>query len=174
MSKASKFRIPVQSNLKCCREIYWTIKWLIMLKMLPNNTHTFSVTGKNQLTSFARPLPFDPQEWPASNFSSHYHSWITHSSHEIKGNDQQLKKLVIFKRTFLFSTSRNVRRAMWTKYILMLGCNRLKVKSTHQIYLDLVSVVKYVSNQLFIYLLLICAGTRKIPEVGHEKSERCC
>ena len=63
---------------------------------------------------------------------------------------------------------------MWTKYILMLGCNRLKVKSTHQIYLDLVSVVKYVSNQLFIYLLLICAGTRKIPEVGHEKSERCC
>ena len=37
--------------------------------------------------------PFDPKEWPASNFSLKHHPWITHKSQEDKGHDNQLKKL---------------------------------------------------------------------------------
>ena len=41
-----------------------------------------------------------------SNFSPQYHPWITRSSHENKGNDQQRKKLLISKQILLVSTLR--------------------------------------------------------------------
>ena len=34
-------------------------------------------------------------EWSASNFSLEYHYWIIQLSHENKGNDRQLEKLLI-------------------------------------------------------------------------------
>ena len=35
-------------------------------------------------------LFFDPLEWPVSNFSEQYHSWINHEGHENQGSDQQI------------------------------------------------------------------------------------
>ena len=35
-------------------------------------------------------LLFDPLEWPVSNFSEQYHSWINHEGHENQGSDQQI------------------------------------------------------------------------------------
>ena len=37
-----------------------------------------------------RSLSFDPLEWPVSNFSEQYHSWINHEGHENQGSDQQI------------------------------------------------------------------------------------
>ena len=45
--------------------------------------------------------PFNPSEWLASNFSSRYHPCITHQGHENKGNNHQLKKLLIVKHILL-------------------------------------------------------------------------
>ena len=42
--------------------------------------------------------PFNPWKWLASNFSFQYHPWIKHWGHnENKGNDGQLKNLLIIK-----------------------------------------------------------------------------
>ena len=62
------------------------------------------------------------QEWLASSFSLH-HQWITYKCHEIKGNDHQLKKLLIVRRILLVSTQRTV----WRMWILMLEFKGLRV-----------------------------------------------
>ena len=48
------------------------------------------------------------EKWQASNLSSQYHFWIKCYSQEDKGNDLQLKKLMIVLQILLFSTIRNV------------------------------------------------------------------
>ena len=61
------------------------------------------------LITFAALLwPFNPWEWPASNFSFQYHPWIKHLGHENKGNDNQLKNLLIIRQILLASTLENV------------------------------------------------------------------
>ena len=40
----------------------------------------------------------------------------------IKENDHQLKKLLIVKQILLVSTLRNIQRAVWRIFILMLRC----------------------------------------------------
>ena len=52
--------------------------------------------------------PLNPLEWLASNFSLQDYPWITQPGHENKGNDHQLKKLLIVKQILLVSTLRNV------------------------------------------------------------------
>ena len=49
-------------------------------------------------------------EWLASNFSSQYHSWIKHYSHENKGNDNQLKNFLIVQQILLASTLGTVKK----------------------------------------------------------------
>ena len=44
----------------------------------------------------------------ASNFSLHYQHWIIHQDHENKGNDHQIKKLLIVKQILPVSTLQNV------------------------------------------------------------------
>ena len=48
--------------------------------------------------------PFNPLWWLASEFSLQYHSWIKHLGHENRGDDHQLKKVLIVKQILLFST----------------------------------------------------------------------
>ena len=48
--------------------------------------------------------PFNPLWWLASEFSLQYHSWIKHLGHENRGDDHQLKKVLIMKQILLFST----------------------------------------------------------------------
>ena len=48
------------------------------------------------------------EKWQASNFSLQYHFWNKCYSQEDKGNDLQLKKLMIVLQILLFSTIRNV------------------------------------------------------------------
>ena len=61
------------------------------------------------LITFAALLwPFNPWEWPASNFSFQYQPWIKHLGHENKGNDNQLKNLLIVRQILLASTLENV------------------------------------------------------------------
>ena len=48
------------------------------------------------------------EKWQASNFPLQYHFWIKCYSQEDKGNDLQLKKLMIVLQILLFSTIRNV------------------------------------------------------------------
>ena len=52
--------------------------------------------------------PFNPREWLAPYFSFQYHSWIKHYGYENKGNDNQLKNLLIVKQILLDSTLGNV------------------------------------------------------------------
>ena len=47
-----------------------------------------------------------------------------------KGNDHQLKKLLIFKQILLVSTLGNVKRTVWRICLLMLGCKRLKASTS--------------------------------------------
>ena len=42
-----------------------------------------------------------------------------------KGNDRQLKRLLIVKQILLVSTLGNVKRTVWRIYTLMLGCKGL-------------------------------------------------
>ena len=42
-----------------------------------------------------------------------------------KGNDHQLKRLLIVKQILLVSTLGNVKRTVWRIYTLMLGCKGL-------------------------------------------------
>ena len=42
-----------------------------------------------------------------------------------KGNDHQLKRLLIVKQILLVSTLGNLQRAVWRIYALMLGCKGL-------------------------------------------------
>ena len=65
--------------------------------------------------------PFSPQEWLASNFSLWYHLWIKHESHEKRGDDHQLKQLLIVKQILLVSLFGNVWRKVRRICILMLG-----------------------------------------------------
>ena len=58
------------------------------------------------LQSIKVALPFDPLEWPTSNFSSQPHPWITYEGHKNKRNDHQLKKLLIVKQILLVDTLR--------------------------------------------------------------------
>ena len=50
----------------------------------------------------------NPKEWLAPNFSLQYHPRIPHLGYESKGNDCQLKKLLIVKQILLVSTLGNV------------------------------------------------------------------
>ena len=65
--------------------------------------------------------PFSPLEWLASNFSLWYHLWIKHESHEKRGDDHQLKQLLIVKQILLVSLFGNVWRKVRRMCILMLG-----------------------------------------------------
>ena len=47
-------------------------------------------------------------KWLASNFSLQHHIWMTPKGHMNKGNDHQLKSLLILKQILLISTLRNV------------------------------------------------------------------
>ena len=51
-----------------------------------------------------------------------YHPWIKHEGYENKGNDHQLKKLMIVIQTLLVSVLGNVYKTVWRICILMLGC----------------------------------------------------
>ena len=53
-------------------------------------------------------LSFDPLEWPVSNFSQQYHSWINHKGHENQESDHQLEKLLIDKQILLLNSKENV------------------------------------------------------------------
>ena len=50
-----------------------------------------------------------------------YHPWIKHEGYENKGNDHQIKKLMIVIQTLLVSVLRNVYKTVWRICILMLG-----------------------------------------------------
>ena len=65
--------------------------------------------------------PFSPQECLASNFSLWSHLWIKHESHEKRGDDHQLKQLLIVKQILLVSLFGNVWRKVRRMCILMLG-----------------------------------------------------
>ena len=75
--------------------------------------------GLNKLTLWSLRLT-------ASNFSFQFHSWIDHEGLKSKGNDHQLKKLLIVKEILLYSSSGNIKRTVWRIHILMLGCKELK------------------------------------------------
>ena len=70
------------------------------------------------------PWRFNPQERLASYFSLQYHHWIT-QCHENKGNDQQLKKLLVVRQILIVSTLVTVQRTVWRIGIMMLGCKGL-------------------------------------------------
>ena len=53
---------------------------------------------------------------------------ITHQGHENKGNDHQLKKLLIVKQILLVSTIGNIWGTVWRICIPMLGCKGLLYK----------------------------------------------
>ena len=73
----------------------------------------------------------NPLEWLASNFSLQYQHWIAHQCHENKGNDHQIKKLLIVRQILLVSTFVNVQRTVWRICILMLGCRWLRHHVCH-------------------------------------------
>ena len=73
-------------------------------------------------------LPLDPLGWRASNFSIQYKPWITHKGKENKGNDLQLKKLLIVIHILLVSALRNVCKTVWRISILMSVCKGLMVQ----------------------------------------------
>ena len=50
-----------------------------------------------------------------------YYPWIKHEGYENKGNDHQLKKLMIVIQTLLVSVLGNVYKTVWRICILMLG-----------------------------------------------------
>ena len=52
--------------------------------------------------------PYVKFKWLASNFSLQYHPWMTLQGHKNKGNDHQLKKLLITQQILLVSTLGNV------------------------------------------------------------------
>ena len=54
--------------------------------------------------------PLTPLELPTPNFFLQDHPWIKPQGDKNKGNDHQLKKLLIVKQILLVSTLRNVWR----------------------------------------------------------------
>ena len=52
--------------------------------------------------------PYVKFKWLAPNFSIWYHPWMTLQGHKNKGNDHQLKELLIVKQILLVSTLGNV------------------------------------------------------------------
>ena len=85
--------------------------------------------------------PFNPWELQASNFSLQCHPWIKHWGHENKGNDNQLKNLLIVVQILLASASEHVWRTVWRICILMLGCKG----STERLQLSMFSQVVKIS-----------------------------
>ena len=69
------------------------------------------------------PLPFDPKEWHASNFSSQYYPWITHLGHKNKG-----KKLNLRRSLTNPPCQHLVWWTVWRIYIMML-CKAKSVQS---------------------------------------------
>ena len=102
-------------------------------------------------------LIFSLQEWLTSNFSLQYHPWIKHKGHKNKGNDHQLKKLLIVKQVHFVSTSRKIQRTVWR--ICNLGSRDLPKIHCHiswlfltWIWLDLVPPKRrHKQNIAFIY-----------------------
>ena len=56
-------------------------------------------------------------EWPASDFSLQYHSWITHKGYESNGDDHQLMELLTVKQVISLRTLGNAQRTVWKIYI---------------------------------------------------------
>ena len=52
-------------------------------------TVVYGIAGRHDAIQESS-LSFDPLEWPVSNFSEQYHSWINHEGHENQGSDQQI------------------------------------------------------------------------------------
>ena len=77
-------------------------------------------------------MPLNPK-WPISNFSFLQHSWIIRYDHENKGNDRKPRRLLISYQILLVTTLKNVKRMVWRKYILMLGCKGLKLTSGEKV-----------------------------------------
>ena len=59
-----------------------------------------------------------PLQWLACNFTPLYHPWIINYGHKNKGNEYQLKKLLIVEQILLVSTLSNFKRTVlriWVK-----------------------------------------------------------
>ena len=89
--------------------------------------------------------PERQSEWLASNFSLQYHPWIKRQGLENKGNDHQLKKLLIIELILLVSTSGTVQRTVLGIWILILECRGLNKR----MYLGLSKT----SQTLFYFML---------------------
>ena len=76
--------------------------------------------------SNVRDQPFNPQEWPAPNFSLPYYGWIKYEGQENKGADHQLKKPLIVGQILHVGIVENAKRTVWRICILILGCKELK------------------------------------------------
>ena len=74
----------------------------ILLKKLKKRTLVVQAWGRRAFY-LIKALPFNPWGWLACNFSFQYHTWIKHEGHENKGNDNQLRNLLIIKQILLAS-----------------------------------------------------------------------
>ena len=109
--------------------LVWGCRRLSLLMVLSPFWHYFQSTYQ-QTNGNKKAIcwPFDPLDWPSSNFSLQYHPWITHEGHENKRNDHQLRKLLIVWQILFVSTLKNVQRTVWRICILILGCKGLNGK----------------------------------------------
>ena len=71
------------------------------------------------ITAFSNPLTPKNDE---PLISPHNITPESHKCHENKGNDHQLKKLPIDEQILISTTSENMKRKVWRKWLLILGC----------------------------------------------------
>ena len=100
--------------------LFWETHVALTLRPIPVEAWIYS--------SFWNFSTLCPYEWPQCNFSLQHHARVSHKGREIKGNDHQLKNLLILKQILLVSPLGNVKRAEWRIYILMLGCKGLNFR----------------------------------------------
>ena len=68
-------------------------------------------------------------DWHLIKFSSQYYPWIKDDNHENRGNDHQLRKLLIFQQILLLSIIGNVLRTIRRKRVLILRGKKLANRS---------------------------------------------
>ena len=68
-------------------------------------------------------------DWHLINFSLQYYPWIKDDSHENRGNDHQLRKLLIFQQILLLSIIGNVSRTIRRICVLILRGKKLANRS---------------------------------------------
>ena len=91
-----------------------------------DGTSTSTIRGVIRNSKGEGVLSFDPKEWLASNFSSQCHPWITKEGQKKKGNDHQLKRVLIVKKFLLGIILENVLETVWRLSILMFGWKGLR------------------------------------------------